>query len=272
MKCVGLVPLVLFATLSWMVAAAATCEGPAEDTGSAERFEFKGVSFAPDSSVVEESAGEVVAAAPTQGPLYGNPQFIRLSLNHSEPIGTGLAEGRRGASHRVASAVHVYPVAEYVEVIPQVEAVAQALRSILDDPARLEAAGALPLLPVGDARQAITVQRSVLRIENGHALRFLTQLDQGPNPITNDTIFYTVQGLSDDGQWYVAAFFPVTTTALDGAAQSFSADVEAAGGISGYLAEIARRLEALRADDFEPDLDALDRMFETLRVEPVLGG
>lgn len=44
---------------------------------------------------------------------------------------------------------------------------------------------------------------------DGGGIRYLTQFGQAAGLITNPELFYTFQGLTDDGAYYVAAVFPV---------------------------------------------------------------
>jgi hypothetical protein len=80
--------------------------------------------------------------------------------------------------------------------------------------------------------------------------------------LTNQNIFYTFQGLTQDGKYYIAAFFPITASGLSD--ELVQEDWQAA---QAHLAEDIRHLESLSSQDFEPDLEILDSIIESLVVE-----
>lgn len=80
--------------------------------------------------------------------------------------------------------------------------------------------------------------------------------------MTNQHLIYTFQGLTDDGQYYVAAFFPVKTAVLPDTVQVD--DWEALSlNYSTYVAETKAML-----NDLTPDLTLLDAIVTSLQVRP----
>ena len=45
-------------------------------------------------------------------------------------------------------------------------------------------------------------------------VRFITRYAQDVSPVTNQSVFFTFQGLTSDGQHYVSLFWPVDTSSL----------------------------------------------------------
>jgi hypothetical protein len=115
----------------------------------------------------------------------------------------------------------------------------------------------MPLLPLINAAQIFHTQLEYLDFQNGMGVRFITHYSQDIGPIMNHNIFYTFQGLTDDGEYYVAVYFPISAAGLNneppvGDWQTFNERYQ------DYLKETVSHLDALSANDFEPDLEILD--------------
>ena len=104
--------------------------------------------------------------------------------------------------------LYVYPVADYEQVNPSAKESIQGLENVLADQSA-SPANNIPFLPLFNAAQVFRAQVQYVTFQNGRGVRFVAQYDQAPLPINNLEVFYTFQGLTDDGQYYVAAVFPV---------------------------------------------------------------
>lgn len=76
------------------------------------------------------------------------------------------------------------------------------------------AAGMIPVLPPVEALQLFCSQIRHLDFAGGSGVRFITRYTMEPSPTTNENIFYTFQGLTTDGRYYISAFFPITANGL----------------------------------------------------------
>jgi len=80
-------------------------------------------------------------------------------------------------------------------------------------------------------------------------------------------LFYTFHGFSDDGAFYVAAFFPLTTANLPDTIEV--EDWEAFHTNYGtYLSETTAILDQLPPSEFTPDLTLLDAVVTSLQIAP----
>jgi len=70
---------------------------------------------------------------------------------------------------------------------------------------------ALPFLPWLNSAQVFCAQPQYVEFNGGKGIRYLTAFSQGVDPLLDSNIFYTFQGLSDDGEIYFSAVFPVRT-------------------------------------------------------------
>lgn len=124
----------------------------------------------------------------------------------------------------------------------------------------------LPMLPWIYAEQVFCAQPQEVAFGGGRGVRYLTFYAQDESPALEHQVFYTFQGLSDDGRFYVAAFFPAATgvfpTELP-AGQTFP-DPD-------YLATLTEQVRLLNGQPGEsmtPQLAVLDEMIASLRFEP----
>jgi hypothetical protein len=125
----------------------------------------------------------------------------------------------------------------------------------------------IPFLPVFNAAQVFRAQVRYMPFQNGTGVRFVTQYDQAPIPINNHELFYTYQGITGDGLYYVAAILPISHPSLpaDGTVEdgdAFMATFEA------YMQETVTALDTADPASFIPDLNVLDAMMGSLKVGP----
>jgi hypothetical protein len=154
----------------------------------------------------------------------------------------------------------------------------EALRELLQegvDPARCaepspDWAGPLPYLPWINMAQTFCAQPQIVRFDGGQGVRYISRFGQGPGPALEGEVFYTFQGLSDDGRFYVAAFFPVRTgifPAVPPACPECSDEnYDPVPAWAELLTGQLDRLNALPGAGFAPSLDLLDALIATIRV------
>jgi hypothetical protein len=164
--------------------------------------------------------------------------------------------------------IEIYAVDEFAAINQSAKEQIDKLKQLLSDaPA---APAEIPLIPIFNAAQVFRAQIKYLNFQSGQGIRFVTQYAQAIMPINNQEIFYTFQGLTSDGRYYVAAILPVTTSALPDTNQ-LSPEQEAAFNTSGafeaYLGQVVQTLNGLPPTDFTPNLDQLDTMLQSLRAE-----
>jgi hypothetical protein len=124
----------------------------------------------------------------------------------------------------------------------------------------------MPILPMFRSKQMMHAQVSYLEFKGGKGVRYLTQYSNGIVPVNNQDLFYTFQGLTDDGQYYVAAILPVTLPDLP-PDTNWNTDQPPTGeNYRAYLDEVVNTLNQASADLFTPDLSKLDAMMQSSEV------
>lgn len=216
---------------------------------------FEGISFSFDKSLARQALPEI---APSEEMLWGVlvPEHVRFSFEDYLLSDT---------FHEPA--LILYPAGEFSSSSEEAAGIIDELeRFLAEKPAD---ADHIPFLPFWNAAQVMHAQVEFIEFQNGEGVRFLTQYGQDVSPINNQAVFYTFQGLSDDGAWYVAAILPVNHPILP-ADSNIPGDayMEFADNYLNYLQEIVPQLDAQPASSFTPDLELLDSMIGSLLISP----
>ena len=246
-------------------------EGTITTNGQAPfNVDYMGVHFSADPSLATSIWPEVKPATPLpevlEGPSYwlAIPEHIRFTF--ADP---GLPPERRRMGFNLAAEAQilVFPLAELAEMNPLVQTQIETLRNLLAERGTVPS-GELPLLPLTNSAQVFHAQAQYLEFGNIQGLRFISQHSQDPHPIMlSQELFYTFQGFTDDGAYYVAVFFPLTTAALPDAIEvedweAFHANYDT------YLLETTAVLDQLPSTEFTPDLPLVDAVVTSLQIEP----
>jgi hypothetical protein len=198
--------------------------------------------------------------------LSGGPPHLRFSFE-----GEILAPWVNPSSERQ---LLIYPVAAYRQMsgsagIHDIDQQIKRLQDLLAE--RPEQPGLpLPMLPpLGDEAPDPTTQLKYLDFESGSGIRFITRYTQGARPCNNEEIFYTFQGLTKDGRYYIALFYPISTWALpDNTDTIASEEIEKiTADYSAYQQQLQEKLDRLGPADFTPTLSSLDAMVASLQLE-----
>jgi hypothetical protein len=128
----------------------------------------------------------------------------------------------------------------------------------------------LPFLPVIPAAQVIRAQAQYVETPQVAGIAYLAAYRQDVSPFAAGDFWYTFQGISADGAWYVAvdvvvdaSMFPAEITAKD------AARVADGEQYSQYLAESIETLNGASADAFDPPLTSIDALVQSITFEGV---
>jgi putative hemolysin len=224
--------------------------------GPVSNVAYEGITFSYDDTLASQVAPETVPAAELPMPGMGTlAQHIHFSFGGYPLPDTFHSPG-----------IYVYPVTDLVAGWDYAATIVADLQAVLAQ--QSAEPGAVAILPPANAGQMIHTQASYADFQNGTGVRFLTQLAQAYYPINNQDLFYTYQGITQDGQYYVAAILPVSHPSLppDGAEvpgddwDAFIANFET------YANGLAQQLDAEPSSGFTPDLALLDAMIASLEI------
>lgn len=164
-------------------------------------------------------------------------------------------------NHFHTPAIYVYAVDKLINGRVVGATNATELQSLLSDPAfDLQSAKSLPFLPPFNAAQVFHVLEQRLDSEHNSGIRYLTLYAQAFVGVDNYDIFYTYQGVSADGRYYIAAILPINSTLLPNQ-ELTQAEMEAiVGDYPGYINNMKELLLADGGASLTPTLAALDAM------------
>lgn len=243
----------------------------AQDEPEIIEFEHDNIRFSFDARLASEVKIEVVPEVPLTDdiPFWGaNPEYMKLHF----------VDYAGGESFFHDPAIYVYPTEnfpEYSEDEYGYQPILEALVALLEESPELEPYSVpttsgemnLPFLPLFNAAQVFRAQVEYLEFEGGSGIRFLSYYSQAVNPITNAEIFYTFQGVTDDGSTYLAAVLPVDPGLFFDELPGQDFDYETfASDYPVYLEEGVAGLNALSPEDTNPSLDLLDALIMSIQV------
>lgn len=169
--------------------------------------------------------------------------------------------------------IYVYPVHEYIQMVPDMGAVVDTLKAIINSPGAPLPDG-LPFLPVFNAAQVFHSNEQVIQFQNGTGIRFLTQYAQAAYPVNNNSLFYTFQGLTGDGMSYVSAILPINAAFLsaDGNPETplpvdgVPFDWENFENTPQHFELVTQKLNATDPNAFNPSLTSLDTLIQSIQI------
>ena len=192
---------------------------------------------------------------PSFGPM---PQHIVITIN-----GYPLAREAR---------IAIFKASEYAGYADSTKITISELQSL-----NFQAGGKVP----PDLGSTFTAQAGSVAIQNGHGLRYITEIMEAFVPISNDQIYYYYQGMTSDGAYFVMAVFPVSASFLaptdraDAVIPSngiqfppFSNPNATNNDINAYYDAVTQKMNAAAPNDFTPSITTLDALVQSITVNP----
>ena len=129
----------------------------------------------------------------------------------------------------------------------------------------------LPLLPNFNAGQEFFARYKVTSFGSGNGIRVLTQYSQNFDPINNHEMFYTFQGLTSDGKYWISAILPISNPILPADGNNLpngQSQEEFGNNYATYIADLTNQLNSQPAENYAPSLVILDALVTSLRIQP----
>ncbi|MBI4731577.1 MAG: hypothetical protein HY781_05520 [Chloroflexi bacterium] len=172
--------------------------------------------------------------------------------------------------------ISVYPVAGYTALLPDVipgrVAELQAMIGGGSIPPFVASfSTALPFLPTFNAAQVFYAQEQILPFMSGSGIRFMTEYAQYFAPVNNHDLFYTYQGLTSDGLYWVSAILPINHPILPANADNPPGGVtweEFSNNYEPYITDMVFQLNTQPPDSYIPTLIALDALVASITIHP----
>jgi type II secretory pathway pseudopilin PulG len=164
--------------------------------------------------------------------------------------------------------ITVYPVADFQSISQYAANIIASLQSALVNRPGGGANSDLPFLPMWPAAQMFSAQVTYFDFQNGSGVRYLTMYGQALYPADNQNLFYTYQGLTNDGQYYISAVLPITNPILPDDGSTTVTDWEAfSNNWQTYVLDTIRILGEQPPNTYNPNIEKLDQMMASLLID-----
>lgn len=173
------------------------------------------------------------------------------------------------SDHFHTPTIIVYPVEDYRAISGFAQDQFNKLASVLVNRPGGSSMSDLPFLPLWPAAQLFSAQVSYFDFQNGSGVRFLTMFGQDIFPVDNHNLIYTYQGMTQDGQYYISAVFPITHSGLpdDGTDVIGENFADFYNNWESYLATTLRFLGEQPLESFTPSIILLDELVASILIE-----
>jgi hypothetical protein len=166
--------------------------------------------------------------------------------------------------------VFIFPVDDFARMSEDASNRITVLQTIRDM-GSYQPGDELPVLPVFNSAQDVRAKIHTLSFENGSGIRFIARYSQEATPVINPQLFYTFQGLNEDGDFYISAFFPIYTSAVPDEIEVSDWDAFNLN-YRDYLAQTIRALDDQPDSSYMPGLALLDELVRSIRLEGIGSG
>lgn len=258
---------------------AAATEAPAEAPTVSPivgtEFNLGGVYMVVPACLASNATGTLIEAVPydeMNGPMEYYPENRKVTFQ-GYPLSDKFFKVDDTENN---GGLTIYPVADFVAMNSEVlnPRVATLQNLIATQPAVPES---IPLLPIFNAASVFKAQVKYLSFQNGQGVRYLTEYAQYYAPVNNHDLFYSFQGLTSDGKYWISGIFPINATYLQ---ESWDSTSVPAGGIAApsyddanldasmqtYYSNMTGLLNATADGDFTPSLECLDQFIQSIHV------
>lgn len=239
---------------------------------SGGKVEFKGVSFNYNPKIFGEvKAGEVAEYAlenETDKPENVEPQHVSFIFDLATPYSP--------------MEIAVFPINDFPRMyavnkdsVKAMEKEIINLKKILKDK-NFRTDKQMPFLPFRDARQTFQVKVRHYNFQNGKGILFLTFWETEFELPSNRQLRYVFEGLTNDEKYYVLAEMPISVTFLEDTAQEYEGykvpwgkfnDKAEMKRFDDVEKKIAKRLEKLPPEKYEPNLKRFEEIISSLKIE-----
>lgn len=169
--------------------------------------------------------------------------------------------------------IYVYPADEFIQMSESIGLGINALKNILSSPEQ-PLPEELPFLPTFPADQVFYSNQQILEFQNGKGIRYVTQFDQAPLPINNHEVFYTFQGITNDGKYYISAVLHINAPFLAAygspeypvPADGIPFDWDNYENVPTHIEAVKQKLNATDPNSFNPSLLTLDTMIQSISI------
>ncbi len=194
---------------------------------------------------------------------------------YTEFVFEGYADGGDWLRHALTPRISIYTIEDFGPYPFYIEQLDELSRLLAERPDlnryALAHAGdpdalTLPFLPLFPAAQVFRARPEYVEVANVRGIRYLAYYAQAMNPIAEGEVFYTFQGITDDGQHYVSAILPVNTGVLPSELPAIDDPDAYAEEYRQYLMDVMGHLTTAQPERFTPALSMLDDLVQSIDI------
>lgn len=128
----------------------------------------------------------------------------------------------------------------------------------------------LPFLPLLNAGPVIVTRTSYPETDSVKGIATLTQFAQYFAPVNNREMFFTFQGLTTDGKFWISIVLPMSQESLPPNAESVADSLtdEFVANYENYVKEVSTTLTEAPADSFVPNISDVEAIIGMITYTP----
>lgn len=243
----------------------------AQDTSSSVTFDDVGFGF--DESLGTSVNVTQVPGEPTDVEQLSAPEAPHLAFTLYGPQSEATRVPRASVAPGVVRFYRTADLAGYDQSSQALDALKRLLseRPELAGYMKVAADGsgdALPYLPIVPAAQVIRARAHYVDTPELAGVAYVTAYRQDVSPFAAGDFWYTFQGLSADGAWYVAADFVVDASMFPAKVTARDANrISDAESYARYVSTSVERLNEALPDAFTPPLSSIDSLVRSIVVD-----
>jgi hypothetical protein len=212
------------------------------------------ISFYLDPSLASSVQCETIPQFISPTGIGTNPQYTKVSL-----LGYVLAD------RFMKPVISVFSLDKFSQILPDaINADIPALQALIAGGA--PGSNDLPLLPVQYARQLFFAQYAVVPFTNGSGYHIVTEYAQAYYPVTNHEMFFSYQGITLDGKYWISIILPISHPSLPENGDNPPADLTT--NPDPYYAQMTSQLNAVLPESFNPSIVKLGLLIKSITIQP----
>jgi hypothetical protein len=182
-----------------------------------------------------------------------NPQYTKVSL-----------EGYILSDRFMKPVISVFSLDPFNQLLPDaINADVTTLQAMIAGGA--PGSNDLPLLPIQYARQLFFAQYAVVKFTNGSGYHIVTEYAQAYYPVNNHEIFFSYQGITSDGKYWISIILPISHPSLPENGDNPPADLTT--NSDPYYAQMTGQLNAVLPKSFIPSIVKLNALIKSITIQ-----
>jgi hypothetical protein len=217
------------------------------------------ISFYRDPALASSILCETIPAANGPDPWAMYPEHTKATF-----------QGYMLADRFHTPRITVYPLPAFLALTPDLSTRVNELNALISGGPL--GPSALPLLEPGfNAAQEFHAKYQLLNFSGGSGIRFITQYAQFYAPINNHDMFYTFQGITAGGQYWISVVLPISHPTLPANADNPPGGMsweEFGNQFTTYIANLTPQLDSQPDASYIPSIALLDALIASITVTP----